>query len=96
VQADVLLVAQKPLPGGLVKRVRRVDGVAAAVPVDAGRLKVNGVFTNVLGVSPLTFRPFAAGDVEQAMRLHGRSRRQPRQSRQPADQPEALLLRSND
>src|SRR4029077_4981875 len=31
VQADVLLVAQKPLPEGLVKRVRRVDGVAAAV-----------------------------------------------------------------
>src|SRR5262245_39935298 len=60
-QADVLLVAQKPLPAGLVKRLRNVHGVAAAVPVDAGRLKVNGVFVNVLGVNPTAFRPFAAG-----------------------------------
>jgi peptidoglycan DL-endopeptidase CwlO len=68
-QADVLLVAQKPLPTGLVKRVRHVDGVAAAVPVAAGRLKVNDVFTNVLGVNPVTFRPFAAGPTARSAAL---------------------------
>jgi hypothetical protein len=35
-------------------------GVLAAVPVDAGRVRVNGVFVNVLGVDPAGFRPFAA------------------------------------
>jgi len=59
-QADVLVVAGRPLPAGLVARIRRLDGVAAAVPVDAGRVSVNGVFVNVLGVRPAAFRPFAA------------------------------------
>jgi len=68
-QADVLLVAQKPLPSGLVKRVRHVDGVAAAVPAAAGRLKVNGVFTNILGVNPVNFRPFAAGPTARSAAL---------------------------
>jgi peptidoglycan DL-endopeptidase CwlO len=68
-QADVLLVGQKPLPAALIKRVRHVDGVAAAVPVDAGRLKVNDVFTNVLGVNPVTFRPFAAGPTARSAAL---------------------------
>jgi peptidoglycan DL-endopeptidase CwlO len=57
------------LPAGLVKRVRHVAGVAAAVPVEAGRLKVNGVFTNVLGVSPVAFRPFAAGPTARSAAL---------------------------
>ena len=59
-QADVLVVAQRSLPAGLVARLRRLGGVAAAVPVDAGRVRVNGVFVNVLGVDPAAFRPFAA------------------------------------
>jgi cell wall-associated NlpC family hydrolase len=68
-QADVLLVAQKSLPTGLVKRLRDVRGVAAAVPVAAGRIKVNGVFVNVLGVNPATFRPFAAGPTARSAAL---------------------------
>ena len=68
-QADVLLVGQKSLPAGLIKRVRHVRGVAAAVPVDAGRLKVNGVFVNVLGVNPTAFRPFAAGPTARSATL---------------------------
>ncbi len=60
-QADVLVVAGKTLPKNLVPRLRHVNGVVAAVPVDAGRVRVNGVFVNVLGVSPTAFRPFAAG-----------------------------------
>jgi cell wall-associated NlpC family hydrolase len=63
------LVAHKPLPAGLVKRLRHVDGVAAAVPVAAGRLKVNDVFANVLGVNPVTFRPFAAGPTARSAAL---------------------------
>ncbi len=59
-QADVLVVGSKPLPAKLVAALRRLHGVAAAVPVDAGRLRVNGAFVNVLGVDPPAFRPFAA------------------------------------
>jgi cell wall-associated NlpC family hydrolase len=59
-QADVLVVARHSLPAALVRKLRRLGGVAAAVPVDAGRVQVNGVFVNVLGVNPATFRPFAA------------------------------------
>ncbi len=68
-QADVLLVAQKSLPAGLVSRLRHVSGVVAAVPVDAGRIKVNGVFVNVLGVNPAAFRPFAAGPTARSATL---------------------------
>src|SRR5258707_3492015 len=59
-QADVLVVAGQSLPAALVRALRRLGGVAAAVPVDAGRVRVNGVFVNVLGVKAATFRPFAA------------------------------------
>jgi peptidoglycan DL-endopeptidase CwlO len=59
-QADVLVVAKRSLPPALVHKLRRLHGVAAAVPVDAGRVRVNGVFANVLGVNPAAFRPFAA------------------------------------
>jgi peptidoglycan DL-endopeptidase CwlO len=59
-QADVLIVAPATLSPAVTRGVRRLKGVVAAVPVDAGRIKVNGIFTNVLGVDPVTFRPFAA------------------------------------
>ncbi len=44
-------------------------GVLAAIPVDAGRVKVNGVFVNVLGVNPAAFRPFAAGPTARSATL---------------------------
>jgi len=59
-QADVLVVAGRSLPAGLLARVRRLHGVAAALAVDASRVRVNGVFVNVLGVNPAKFRRFAA------------------------------------
>ena len=59
-QADVLVVSPTVLPASVIRGLRRLAGVAAAVPVDAGRIKVNGVFVNVLGVDPAAFRPFAA------------------------------------
>jgi peptidoglycan DL-endopeptidase CwlO len=68
-QADVLMITRKSLPAGLLGRLRHVRGVVAAVPVDAGRVKVNGVFVNVLGVNPATFRPFAAGPTARSATL---------------------------
>jgi peptidoglycan DL-endopeptidase CwlO len=58
--ADVLVVAPASLPSHLAARIRAMAGVVAAVPVDAGRVQVNGVYVNVLGVKPAAFRPFAA------------------------------------
>src|SRR5712692_8429911 len=66
--ADVLIVAGKPLPAGLAARLRRLPGVAAAVLVDGGRIKMNGVFVNVLGVGP-AFRPFAAAPTARSAKL---------------------------
>ncbi len=54
------MVDPTSLPAGADPPHRKLAGVAAAVPVDAGRIKVNGVFVNVLGVDPTAFRPFAA------------------------------------
>ncbi len=68
-QADVLVVAGRSLPAGLAARLLRLPGVVAAVPVDAGRIKVNGVFVNVLGVDPASFRPFAAGPTARSALL---------------------------
>jgi len=58
--SDLLVVASSTLPARLIARIRKLRGVAAAIGVDAGRIRVNGVFVNVLGVDPAAFRPFAA------------------------------------
>jgi peptidoglycan DL-endopeptidase CwlO len=58
--ADVLVVDPTSLPAKAIRRIAGLRGVAAAVPVAAGRIKVDGVFVNVLGVNPTAFRPFAA------------------------------------
>ena len=42
---------RKSLPAALLA-AQALRGVVAAVPVDAGRIKVNGVFVTVLGVEP--------------------------------------------
>ena len=60
VAADILVVDPSSLPAKDIRRIRALSGVTIAVPVDAGRIKVNGVFVNVLGVDPTAFRPFAA------------------------------------
>lgn len=59
-QADVLVVGPGSLSVAVLQRLRKLRGVVAAVPVDAGRIKVDGVYVSVLGVDPKTFRPFAA------------------------------------
>ncbi len=58
--ADLLIVSRGPLPASAVAAVRKLPGVRAAEPVDAGQVRVNGTFTPVLGVDPARFRRFAA------------------------------------
>ncbi len=58
--ADLLIVSRTTLPASAVVAVRKLPGVRVAEPVDAGQVRVNGVFTPVLGVDPASFRRFAA------------------------------------
>jgi peptidoglycan DL-endopeptidase CwlO len=58
--ADVLVVDPTSLPAKAIRRIRALAGIKAAVPVAAGRIRVDGVYVNVLGVNPTAFRPFAA------------------------------------
>jgi hypothetical protein len=50
------------VPGGItpaqVSGIRKLDGVVAVLPVDGGKVTVNGQSANVLGVSPQAFRPW--------------------------------------
>ncbi|HEY7147407.1 MAG TPA: C40 family peptidase [Streptosporangiaceae bacterium] len=59
-QADLLVVAPASLPKGTAAALRRISGVAAAQPVDAARIQVNGKYVAMLGVNPVSFRAFAA------------------------------------
>jgi peptidoglycan DL-endopeptidase CwlO len=58
--ADLLVVSPRTLPARAVAAIRKLPGVRAAEPVDAGQVQVNGAFTPVLGVDPSRFRRFAA------------------------------------
>lgn len=58
--ADLLVVAPSSLQATSLAAIRKVPGVAAATPLDAARIRVNGGLVAVLGVSPSTFREFAA------------------------------------
>ncbi len=59
-QADLLVVGPAALPSATSARIRRLPGVVAAEPVDAARIKVNGMLVAVLGVNPSAFRAYAA------------------------------------
>jgi hypothetical protein len=58
--ADLLIVSRTSLPASAVAAIRKLPGVRAAEPVDAGQVRLNGVFTPLLGVDPSRFRRFAA------------------------------------
>ncbi len=45
------MVSGQPLPAGLDARIGRLRGVTATAMADAGRVEVNGVFANVIGVN---------------------------------------------
>lgn len=59
-QADLLVAAAAPLSPAVDAAVARLPGVAAALPVDAARIGVDGKLTAMLGVDPAEFRAFAA------------------------------------
>jgi hypothetical protein len=50
------------VPGGIttaqLAKIRELGGVAAVLPVDGGKVTVNGKGADVLGVSPQAFRPW--------------------------------------
>jgi hypothetical protein len=50
------------VPGGItpaqLTKIRELGGVAAVLPVDGGKVTVNGKSADVLGVSPQAFRPW--------------------------------------
>jgi hypothetical protein len=50
------------VPGGItsaqVAKISKLGGVVAVLPVDGGKITVNGYTANVLGVSPQAFRPW--------------------------------------
>lgn len=68
-QADVLVVGPASLSPRLLTTLRKLRGVRADVAVEAGRIQVNGVFVNVLGVDPVAFRSFAAGPTAKSTLL---------------------------
>ena len=68
-QADVLVVAPTSLKPAVTAAIARLPGVAAAQPLDAATIKVNGRFIQMLGVDPSSFRAFAAGPTARSTAL---------------------------
>ena len=66
-QAEIVVVSGQPLPTGLEARIDRLPGVTATAIADAGRVEVNGVFANVIGVNvPLPSALLAASTAKSA------------------------------
>src|ERR1700689_5547544 len=59
-QKDLLVVAPFSLSGKVLAAVSRLPAVTSAEPLEAAKIKINGVYTAVLGVNPSTFRGYAA------------------------------------
>ena len=59
-QADLLVVAPFSLSRQVLAAVSRLPAVTSAEPLEAAKIKINGVYTAVLGVNPSTFRGYAA------------------------------------
>jgi peptidoglycan DL-endopeptidase CwlO len=67
--ADLLVVAPKSLRPSVAAAVRHLAGVTADVRIDAASIRVNGKFVQMLGVSPSSFRAFAAGPTARSTSL---------------------------
>ena len=65
-QADLLVVAPATLPPDVLARIRALPGVVSADPLDAARIKVNGVYVAMLGIRPASFRQYAAKPTAQS------------------------------
>jgi peptidoglycan DL-endopeptidase CwlO len=51
VRAEVLVVSMLQLPAGMAARIGGLPGVTATATANAGRVELNGVFANVIGVN---------------------------------------------
>lgn len=58
-QADLLVVSSASLPATTLKAVRSQRGVTSAEQIEAVRMRINGLYTAVLGVNPSVFRSYA-------------------------------------
>lgn len=68
-EADMIVVAQRSLPAGVLTSIQRLPGVSAASSLDAARIQVNGTVVAMLGVDPSSFRGFAARPTASSDRL---------------------------
>ena len=59
-QADLLVVAPFSLSRQVLAAVAGQSTVTVAEPIEAAKIKINGVYAAVLGVDPSTFRGYAA------------------------------------
>jgi hypothetical protein len=65
VRADVLVVASRPLSARTVRRIDRLQHVAAATTIDVGKARIHGRTVHVVAADPSRFRRFApAGTAE--------------------------------
>ena len=64
--ADVLVTSADPIPASVVKRLRAVDGVAAALRLSVASLSSNGRTLTIAAVDPGEFRRFTPPQSAQA------------------------------
>jgi len=55
---DLIAAGRGAITAAQLANISKLDGVTAVLPVDGGKVKVNGQSANVLGVSPQAFRPW--------------------------------------
>src|SRR3984957_8434464 len=55
---DLIAAVPGGIPSAQLAKIRKLGGVAAVLPIDGGKVTVNGHLANVLGVSPQAFRPW--------------------------------------
>ncbi len=55
---DLIAAAPGGITAAQLAKIGKLGGVTAALPVDGGKITVNGHTANVLGVSPQAFRPW--------------------------------------
>jgi hypothetical protein len=57
---DLIAAVPSGITTAQLAKISTLHGVQAVLPVDGGKVKVNGQSANVLGVSPKAFRPWTA------------------------------------
>jgi Transglycosylase SLT domain len=55
---DLIAAGRGGITAAQLAKISKLAGVTAVLPVDGGKIKVNGQSANVLGVSPQAFRPW--------------------------------------